>query len=37
MKTKKQDRNTSIAVDQSIIGQKTNQQINFKTGSDFVG
>ena len=27
----------AIAVDQSIIGQQTNQQINFKSGNDFVG
>ena len=32
MKTKKQ-----VAVDQRIIGQQTNQRINLKAGSDFVG
>ena len=35
-KKKKQDKNTSIAADQSIIGQQTNQQINFKTSSDLL-
>ena len=30
MKTKKQ-----VAVDQSLIGQKTNQRINIKAGNDF--
>ncbi len=37
MITKKMTKLLALAVDQSILGQQTNQRINLKAGSDFVG